>query len=101
MIFKNTHHFIIFIRIKHIAMDTKLTLKLDKKVIEKAKKYASNKKISLSQLVEAYFQSLTIEDDVSEFEISPFVKSIATGTEMPADLDYKKEYSDYLTEKYK
>lgn len=82
-------------------MDTKLTLKLDKKVIEKAKKYASNKKTSLSRLVEAYFQSLTIEDDVSEFEISPFIKSIATGTEMPADLDYKKEYSDYLMEKYK
>ena len=82
-------------------MDTKLTLKLDQRIIEKAKDYASNKKMSLSQIVEAYLQSLTSEDYTSEFEISPFVKSISTGTEIPSDLDYKKEYSDHLIEKYK
>ena len=82
-------------------MDTKLTLKLNQKVIEKAKEYASNKKMSLSRLIEAYLQSLTTENDISEFEISPFVKSITTGTEIPTDLDYKKDYSDYLIEKYK
>ncbi|GAL68258.1 DUF6364 family protein [Jejuia pallidilutea] len=82
-------------------MDTKLTLKLNQRIIEKAKEYASNKKMSLSRIVEAYLQSLTSENDTSEFEISPFVKSIATGTEIPSDIDYKKEYSDYLIEKYK
>lgn len=82
-------------------MDTKLTLKLNQRIIEKAKEYASNKKMSLSRIVEAYLQSLTSENETSEFEISPFVKSISTGTEIPADLDYKKEYSDYLIEKYK
>lgn len=82
-------------------MDTKLTLKLNQKIIEKAKKYASNKKMSLSRIVEAYLQSLTSENDTSEFEISPFVKSISTGTKIPTDLDYKKEYSDHLIEKYK
>lgn len=82
-------------------MDTKLTLKLNQRIIEKAKEYASNKKMSLSRIVEAYLQSLTTENDPSEFEISPFVKSIATGTEIPTDLDYKKAYSDYLIEKYK
>ncbi len=82
-------------------MDTKLTLKLNQRIIEKAKEYASNNNTSLSRIVEAYLQSLTTENDSSEFEISPFVKSIATGTEIPADLDYKDEYSDYLLEKYK
>lgn len=82
-------------------MDTKLTLKLNQRVIEKAKEYASNKKVSLSRIVEAYLQSLTSENDTSEFQISPFVKSIATGTEIPTDLDYKKEYADYLIEKHK
>ena len=82
-------------------MDTKLTLKLDQRIIEKAKDYASNKKMSLSQIVEAYLQSLTSEGNTSEFEISPFVKSISTGTEIPSNLDYKKEYSDHLIEKYK
>lgn len=82
-------------------MDTKLTLKLNQHIIEKAKEYASNKKMSLSRIVEAYLQSLTSENDTSDFEISPFVKSISTGTEIPADLDYKIEYSDFLIEKYK
>ncbi len=82
-------------------MDTKLTLKLNQRIIEKAKEYASNKKMSLSRIVEAYLQSLTTENDSSEFEISPFVKSIATGTEIPPDLDYKNKYSDHLMEKYK
>ncbi|WP_420319902.1 DUF6364 family protein [Flagellimonas sp.] len=82
-------------------MNTKLTLKLNQRVIEKAKTYAANKKMSLSRIVEAYLQSLTSEIDSVEFEISPFVKSIATGTEIPTDLDHKKEYSDHLIEKYK
>ena len=78
-----------------------MTLKLNQKVIEKAKEYASNKKMSLSRIIEAYLQSLTTENDNSEFEISPFVRSIATGTQIPTDLDYKKDYSDFLMEKYK
>lgn len=82
-------------------MDTKLTLKLNQRVIEKAKTYASNKKMSLSRIVEAYLQSLTSENDPSEFEISPFVKSISTGTEIPADMDHKIKHSDYLFEKHK
>jgi hypothetical protein len=82
-------------------MDTKLTLKLNQEIIERAKEYASNKKMSLSRIVEAYLQSLTSNDNTAEFEISPFVKSISTGTEIPASLDYKKEHTDYLNEKYK
>ena len=82
-------------------MDTKLTLKLNQRVIEKAKEYASDKKISLSRIVEAYLQSLTSKKNETEFEISPFIKSIATGISIPTDLDYKNGYSDYLMEKYK
>lgn len=82
-------------------MDTKLTLKLNQSIIEKAKLYASNKKMSLSRIVEVYLQSLTSGIDENEIEISPFVKSIATGVSIPSDLDYKKEYADYLKEKYK
>ena len=84
-------------------MDTKLTLKLNESVIERAKKYASNKKLSLSRLIENYLDSLTKEQD-NDFEISPFVKSIATGKSIPIDADWKElrgKYSDYLDEKYK
>lgn len=82
-------------------MDTKLTLKLNQEIIEKAKKYASTQNLSLSRIVENYLQTLTSDIKNRDFEISPFVKSLATGTKIPADLDYKKEYSDHLMEKYK
>ena len=56
-------------------MDTKLTLKLNQKIITDAKKYAFDKKMSLSRIVEAYLQSLTSEKNETDFEISPFVTS--------------------------
>jgi hypothetical protein len=85
-------------------MDTKLTLKLDKLVIEKAKEYASSQKRSLSGLIESYLKTLVNNDNtqsVEEIEISPFVKSFRTGVKIPADFDYKEAYVDYLAEKYK
>ncbi len=85
-------------------MDTKLTLKLDKYVIDKAKKYASSQKRSLSRLVESYLKTLVDADDrqlEDDIKISPFVKSMQTGVNIPADLDYKKIYGDHLIEKYK
>ncbi len=85
-------------------MDAKLTLKLDKLVIDKAKEYASSHKKSLSRMIESYLKSLIDKDSKKpddNFEISPFVKSMRTGIQIPADFDYKKEYTDYLMEKYK
>jgi len=81
-----------------------LTLKLDKYVIDKAKEYASSHKRSLSRMIESYLKSLIDKEDKrsdNDFEISPFVKSMQTGVKLPSDFDYKKEYGDYLSEKYK
>lgn len=82
-------------------MDTKLTLKLNQTVIDRAKKYASARKMSLSRIIEAYLQALTSENETDKFEISPFVKSMATGVEISADLDERNEYFEHLTEKHK
>ncbi len=85
-------------------MDTKLTLKLDKEVIERAKEYASSQKRSLSGMIESYLQTLISKDDTkpnSDIEISPFIKSIRTGVKVPNDLEYKKIYGEYLSDKYK
>jgi len=85
-------------------MDAKLTLKLDKYVIDKAKEYASSHKKSLSRLIESYLKTLVDNEKTpsdTDSEISPFVKSMQTGVKIPADYDYKKDYSDYLAEKYK
>jgi transcriptional regulator of met regulon len=82
-------------------MDTKLTLKLDQEIIEKAKQYASEKKISLSRIIENYLNSLTSDKTNDEIQISPFVKSLSSGISIPADYDYKKDRADYLEQKYK
>ena len=85
-------------------MDTKLTLKLDKLVIENAKKYAASHQQSLSRIIESYLKTLVNkepEKGKKKIEISPFVKSLATGVRIPADLDARKEYRAHLEEKYK
>lgn len=84
-------------------MDSKLTLKLNERVIKRAKNYASDKNISLSRLIENYLDSLT-DSKKDDFEISPFVKSISSGKSLPVDFDEKKwreEHTDSLDEKYK
>lgn len=85
-------------------MDTKLTLKLDKFVIDQAKEYAATHKRSLSRIIEAYLKSLikpTNSDGDDDFEISPYVKSMSTGVNIPADLDYKSDYLNHMADKHK
>lgn len=85
-------------------MDTKLTLKLDKFVIEQAKEYASSHKRSLSRIIEAYLKSLISQnkkDNEDDIEISPFVKSMSTGVKIPADMDYKAEFLNHMNEKHR
>ena len=84
-------------------MDTKLTLKLNKVVIEQAKEYAMAHKRSLSRIIESYLKSLINSDkknDGSEMDISPFVKSMATGIKIPNELDYRSGIIDHLEEKH-
>ena len=81
-------------------MDTKLTLNVDKNIVEKAKLYAKSHKISLSQLIESYLASL-ISKKSGEIEITPLVKSLSGVIELDKDFDYKSSYTEYLIEKYK
>jgi len=80
-------------------MDAKLTLVLDKQVIEKAKSYAAAKKTSLSKLIESYLASVTAEERTKE-DISPLVKSLSGVIIIPQDFDYKDEYASHLAKKY-
>lgn len=81
-------------------MDTKLTLKLDEDVIEKAKAYAKFRKTSLSDLIENYLQKLTSEKK-SKKKITPLVKSLSGVISLPKTYNDKKDYTNYLINKYK
>jgi len=79
-------------------MNAKLTLNLNKSIIEEAKIYAQENKMSLSKLIENYLNSL-IKSSSTEKKISPLVKSL-TGVIPNECIDERKDYRDYLTGKY-
>ncbi|GAB2786573.1 hypothetical protein GCM10027275_33850 [Rhabdobacter roseus] len=81
-------------------MNTKLTLNLDKAIIEQAKDYAKNNKVSLSKLIENYLSSLTKSEKTESPRISPLVESL-TGVIPNENLDnYREKHSHYLNKKY-
>ena len=78
-------------------MNTKLTLNLNKNIIESAKDYAKNHKVSLSQLIENYLNSLTKKDE-RDVKVSPLVQSL-TGV-IPNEEDIRDDYYEFLKQKY-
>lgn len=82
-------------------METKLTLKLNDNVIERAKIYARNHKVSLSKLIESYLDSVTKQKEDKKASITPLVESLSGVIDISSDYDYKKEYREFLAEKYK
>lgn len=86
-------------------MNTKLTLSLEKEVIEQAKIYAKGTGRSLSEMVENYFKSLVEKsnkkDTKNEYhDIHPSVKKLIGRITLPEDFDIKKAKEEYYKEKY-
>jgi alcohol dehydrogenase YqhD (iron-dependent ADH family) len=85
-------------------METKLTLRLNDNVIDRAKEYARNHKVSLSKMIESYLDNITtpkLENENEKATLTPLVESLSGVIKVPNNYDYKKEYSDYLEAKYK
>jgi len=80
-------------------MNTKLTLSLEKTVIDKAKSYAKNTGRSLSELVESYFENLTSKSHDDE-DIHPKVKKLIGRITLPPDFDEEKVKEEHYREKY-
>lgn len=82
-------------------METKLTLRLNDDVIERAKIHARNHKVSLSKMIESYLDSITKQNVETKTSVTPLVESLSGVIDLPSEFDYKKEYRDYLEDKYK
>ena len=81
-------------------MAIKLTLRLDARLIKRAKIYAKRHNTSVSQLVENYFLLLSRdaqkkETFVSSLPITATLRGIIKTTTIS-----EKEYKDYLSKKY-
>lgn len=87
-------------------MQTKLTLRLERALIERAKRYASARGTSVSQIVANYFQAITAEDtaapragDQWKQDLPPITRSLvglAAGSEQD-EADYRR----YLEQKHR
>ena len=81
-------------------MNVKLTLQLEKEIIEKAKSYAKKKNQSLSSLVQDYFNFLSESKPIKEIEISQNIKDISGVVNIDKHFNIKKEYKKHILEKY-
>lgn len=79
-------------------MNTKLTLTIEKSIIEKAKSYARNTGRSLSELIENYLDSIT--QDSGNEKISPKLKKIVGSVILPENFDEENELRSYLEKKH-
>lgn len=83
-----------------IAMKTKLTLRLDKKIIDLAKRFSKKTKQPISKMVENYFVGLGNTDKSISLDenLPPLVKSLR-GCLAGADISIE-DYKKHLEKRY-
>ena len=80
-------------------MNAKLTLTLDKELIEGVKEYAKSSNLTISKIVERYFKSLLDEKQNQEKD---FPSTVDVSGLMPTGQDYDLigDYTNYLIDRY-
>ncbi|MEO0552041.1 MAG: DUF6364 family protein [Bacteroidota bacterium] len=82
-------------------MSTKLTLTVEKEVIEVAEAYAKEKGQSLSEMVENYLKLLTTEKrQLKPGQLSPRVKCLRGIIKTANPINYKEVLAEELAKKY-
>lgn len=81
-------------------MNTTLTLSLNKDVIELAKRYAKEKNVSLSSLIENYLRKIVSDFPSPTQKQGSIVNELSGIISLDPDVDEGKEYADYLVERY-
>lgn len=78
-------------------MNTKLTLSIDKQIIEKAKQFARQSNRSLSEIIESYLEKIT-DQNLGDID-NEFAKIVGV-INLPSDFDEKEEIRKILTKKH-
>lgn len=81
-------------------MTTKLTLTVEKEIIEKAKKYAKDTDRSLSEIIESYLESM-VSENKPPAALSSKLKKLNGSIKLPKDFDERKALSEYFHHKHK
>lgn len=83
-------------------MNTKLTLSIDQKIVESAKKKLKLSRTSISKVVENYLKLLVLQDDVVNESDTPILNELMQVVDKKdMKIDTEKEIVDYLLDKYK
>ena len=84
------------------AMNTKLTLTLEKEIIEQAKKYASSKGRSLSEMVENYFRYIidAKSQTIDAQPLSPRIQKLRGVLKVDSSFNYKDQLNDAKDDKH-
>ena len=81
-------------------MNAKLTLSLDRDIIEQAKVFSRSHHKSLSKLIEGYLRQVTNSNNDSK-QVTPLVAKLSGVIDARKLGDYKGDYADYLADKYR
>jgi len=81
-------------------MNAKLTLSLDRDVIEQAKEFSRTHHKSLSKLIEGALRQIVRGEEATE-QATPLVARLSGVIDAEKLGDHKSGYADYLTEKYR
>ncbi|MEP6795117.1 MAG: DUF6364 family protein [Saprospiraceae bacterium] len=81
-------------------MTTKLTLSVEKRVVERAKLYAKKTGRSLSEIIEGYLETLTSEHAQKPDEISPKLRKIIGVVKLPKNFNEERAKRAYLESKH-
>ena len=79
-------------------MTTKLTLTIEKTIIERAKSYAKKTGRSLSELIENYLENITEENTSSD--MSPRLRKLVGSVQFPACFDDEQELRSAVEKKH-
>lgn len=81
-------------------MKAKVNLTIEQETLIKVKKYAEEQNISVSSMVEEYFETLIKPSKDINTELFEMVQTLKPTFEYPEDFDFKKEYHEAKANKY-
>ncbi len=82
-------------------MNSKLTLSIEKEVIEAAKEYAKSQGRSLSSIIEEYLKSVSKrKTEKVEHKFNPIIEELCGSVKLPAGKTYDDIKKEALLEKY-
>jgi hypothetical protein len=80
-------------------MNTKLTLRLDDRLIARAKRYSERSGKSVSQLVSDYFALIEVDEPIAGAELTPRVRAMIGSLRGASTTE--RDYRGHLEEKYR